>query len=78
MFEIMPKANKNIFVLKTSSSQVGRDVIFIVTTSWTTYDSKPLTSTGFRSDHYVRARVIPSTTIFRLDRPVEGLAAGIS
>lgn len=72
------KVDKNIFVLKTLSAQVSRNVTFIMTTSWTTYDSKPLTITELGLDHHVRARVIPSTTIFRLDRPAEGLAAGIS
>lgn len=78
MFEIMLTANKNIFVLKTLSAQVSRNVTFIMTTSWTTYDSKPLTTTELGLDHHIRARVIPSTTIFRLDRPVEGPATGIS
>lgn len=74
----MLEVDKNIFVLKTLSAQVSRNVTSIMTTSWTTYDPKPLTITELDLDHYVRARVIPSTTIFRLDRPVEGLAAGIS
>lgn len=64
MIEIMSKVDKNIFVPKTSSSQVGRSAALIMTIPWTMCDSKPLTSTELRSDHYVRARVIPSTTIF--------------